>query len=128
VVLVLPTPQIVVFDSRTTNSGVGASSITNSGVGAFSSAVAGVMASFVDTVAQAVQSAKGSPKAEYRNGKVNVRMPIDLRASGMQKLLEMGFYDRAVNERLLIKHNNDVTRCVVDLIAIGDNQWHQTRH
>lgn len=47
--------------------------------GGISGVLVGAMATLVDTVANVVQSAKGSPKAEYHNGMVEVKIPVSNR-------------------------------------------------
>ena len=48
--------------------------------------------------------------------------------SPMDQLIEMGFGDRARNQQLLEKHNDDVSRSVQELIQEEDNEWHNNRH
>ena len=46
----------------------------------------------------------------------------------MEQLHEMGFCDRQLNERLLRKHNMDVSKVVVELLRVNDNDWSAARH
>jgi next-to-BRCA1 protein 1 len=41
----------------------------------------------------------------------------------MSKLLAMGFGNRALNERLLTRHNQNLDQVVNDLIERLDNNW-----
>ena len=46
----------------------------------------------------------------------------------MTTLLEMGFADRALNERLLRQHDDSVEAVVQELLALADNDWAANRH
>jgi next-to-BRCA1 protein 1 len=46
----------------------------------------------------------------------------------MKQLNEMGFCDRQLNERLLRKHNMDVSKVVTELLHENDNDWSVVRH
>ncbi|XP_030829719.1 next to BRCA1 gene 1 protein [Strongylocentrotus purpuratus] len=48
--------------------------------------------------------------------------------SSMDQLIEMGFGDRTKNQQLLEKHNDDVSKCVQDLLQAEDNDWTDNRH
>ncbi|XP_072047079.1 LOW QUALITY PROTEIN: next to BRCA1 gene 1 protein-like [Amphiura filiformis] len=50
--------------------------------------------------------------------------PASSQASPMDQLIEMGFGNRQQNQSLLEKHNDDVSRCVQELLHEGDNDWH----
>ena len=57
--------------------------------------------------------------------------PADARRSDvdtMTQLLEMGFADRVLNQRLLSKHDNDLEKVVPELLSLADNDWHANRH
>ena len=54
--------------------------------------------------------------------------PAPSQASPMDQLIEMGFGNREKNQALLDKHNDDVSRCVQELLHEGDNDWHSGRH
>ncbi|KAM3922816.1 next to BRCA1 gene 1 protein isoform 3-T3 [Leptodactylus fuscus] len=43
-------------------------------------------------------------------------------------LLEMGFCDRQLNQRLLRKHNYNLMDVVTELIQINDNDWYSARY
>lgn len=49
-------------------------------------------------------------------------------ASPMDQLVDMGFADRQRNQGLLEKHNDNVSRCVQELLHEGHNDWHSGRH
>ena len=53
--------------------------------------------------------------------------PDDMR-SLMKQLSEMGFCDRQLNEKLLKKHNMDVSKVVTELLHENDNNWSAERH
>ncbi|XP_053555563.1 next to BRCA1 gene 1 protein isoform X2 [Bombina bombina] len=46
----------------------------------------------------------------------------------MAILLEMGFCDRQLNQRLLRKHNYNLMDVVTELIQINDNDWYSARY
>ncbi|XP_056403816.1 next to BRCA1 gene 1 protein isoform X2 [Hyla sarda] len=46
----------------------------------------------------------------------------------MAILLEMGFCDRPLNQRLLRKHNYNLMDVVTELIHINDNDWYSARY
>ncbi|XP_069809446.1 next to BRCA1 gene 1 protein [Dendropsophus ebraccatus] len=46
----------------------------------------------------------------------------------MAILLEMGFCDRSLNQRLLRKHNYNLMDVVTELIHINDNDWYSARY
>lgn len=46
----------------------------------------------------------------------------------MAILLEMGFCDRQLNQRLLRKHNYNLMDVVTELIHINDNDWYSARY
>lgn len=46
----------------------------------------------------------------------------------LECLMEMGFCDRKLNERLLKKHNNNVALVVNELLSLTDNEWSARRH
>ena len=81
----------------------------------------------VDTVSHVVTTTT-PPVAETSTageGLVNILTCAD----GMQQLFGMGFFDRAVNEALLTKYNNDVSLCTGELLsAVNSSHWYQTRH
>lgn len=57
------------------------------------------------------------------------RPPMEVKmGSEMQHLIEMGFCDRTLNERLLKKYNNDVSKVVTELVHESDNDWSAGRH
>ncbi|XP_065656368.1 uncharacterized protein LOC100206706 isoform X4 [Hydra vulgaris] len=45
----------------------------------------------------------------------------------MQQLLNMGFFDRKLNQTLLTKHLNNVGACIDELLKYNDNNWNM-RH
>ncbi len=53
--------------------------------------------------------------------------PDDIRPL-MNQLHEMGFCDRQLNEKLLKKHNMDVSGVVTELLHENDNDWSFVRH
>uniref|UniRef100_A0A671P4Y3 Next to BRCA1 gene 1 protein-like n=1 Tax=Sinocyclocheilus anshuiensis TaxID=1608454 RepID=A0A671P4Y3_9TELE len=46
----------------------------------------------------------------------------------MAVLVEMGFGDRALNQRLLQKHNRNLLDVVNELVQMTDNDWYTTRY
>ena len=46
----------------------------------------------------------------------------------MGQLLEMGFFDRKLNETLLKKYNNNMQSVVDELLHVTGNDWQQDRH
>ncbi|XP_029105021.1 next to BRCA1 gene 1 protein-like isoform X2 [Scleropages formosus] len=46
----------------------------------------------------------------------------------MAVLLEMGFGDRQLNQRLLRKHNHNLLEVVNELVQMADNEWYATRY
>jgi hypothetical protein len=48
--------------------------------------------------------------------------------SNMDKLLSMGFADRALNERLLKKFDNDMDKVVQSLLDNVENDWYEHRY
>ncbi|XP_057303928.1 uncharacterized protein LOC130641227 [Hydractinia symbiolongicarpus] len=113
----------------------------------FGEALTDVMASVVDAAASAASAvgntvgnivslnSKSPPKVQYREGEVEVSMPPPVATpfkdgdkDSMVQLLEMGFFDREMNEKLLKKHKDNVGSCIEELLASNDNAWHQTRH
>ncbi|XP_070569571.1 LOW QUALITY PROTEIN: next to BRCA1 gene 1 protein-like [Ptychodera flava] len=49
-------------------------------------------------------------------------------SSPMDQLIDMGFCNRELNNKLLLKHNNNVERVVQDLLSESENDWHTNRH
>ncbi|KAL4660472.1 next to BRCA1 gene 1 protein [Arapaima gigas] len=49
-------------------------------------------------------------------------------ATMMAVLLEMGFGDRQLNQRLLRKHNHNLLEVVNELVQMTDNEWYATRY
>lgn len=45
----------------------------------------------------------------------------------MKKLISMGFASRAINQRLLEKHNYDLDTVVQKLLEMSDNDWMERR-
>ncbi|XP_039975731.1 next to BRCA1 gene 1 protein isoform X5 [Xiphias gladius] len=56
--------------------------------------------------------------------------PVDSSAQDtmMAVLVEMGFGDRALNQRLLKKHNFNLLDVVNELVQMTDNDWYSTRY
>lgn len=46
----------------------------------------------------------------------------------MAVLVEMGFADRALNQRLLQKHGLNLLDVVNELVHMQDNEWYTTRY
>ena len=46
----------------------------------------------------------------------------------MGKLMEMGFTNRELNNKLLNKHNDDVEKVVQELLSQEDRDWQSRRH
>lgn len=46
----------------------------------------------------------------------------------MAVLVEMGFGDRSLNQRLLKKHSYNLLDVVNDLVQMTDNDWYSTRY
>ncbi|XP_047138006.1 protein PF3D7_1417600 isoform X1 [Hydra vulgaris] len=46
----------------------------------------------------------------------------------MQQLLNMGFFDRKLNQTFLTKHANNVGACIDELLKYNDNNWNNLRH
>lgn len=49
-------------------------------------------------------------------------------ATCLECLMEMGFCDRKLNEKLLSKHNYNVALVVNELLSLTDNEWSSSRH
>ncbi|XP_068751371.1 next to BRCA1 gene 1 protein-like isoform X1 [Montipora capricornis] len=49
-------------------------------------------------------------------------------ATCLDCLMEMGFCDRKLNEKLLRKHNYNVALVVNELLSLTDNEWSSSRH
>jgi len=48
-------------------------------------------------------------------------------ASPMEQLIEMGFADRSLNQRLLTENNNDLQATVTRLLRENNNNWWTSR-
>jgi hypothetical protein len=54
--------------------------------------------------------------------------PLSAEDKAMNTLISMGFGDRALNKRLLVKYNNNLERAVAELLEASDNDWAARRH
>jgi len=100
----------------------------------FSGVLTDVIGSVVDAAASAAtamgvaNSARTtSPQAHYNSAGV-VTITPSMEVDSMKQLFDMGFYDRSVNITLLRKYDNDVSKCVNELVNTNDSSWYQTRH
>lgn len=59
-----------------------------------------------------------------------VQPPVDASTQDtmMAVLVEMGFGDRSLNQRLLKKHNYNLLDVVNELVQMTDNDWYSTRY
>lgn len=59
-----------------------------------------------------------------------VQPPLDASTQDtmMAVLVEMGFGDRSLNQRLLKKHNYNLLDVVNELVQMTDNDWYSTRY
>lgn len=64
------------------------------------------------------------------SGVVVVQPPVDASTQDtmMAVLVEMGFGDRPLNQRLLKKHNYNLLDVVNELVQMTDNDWYSTRY
>uniref|UniRef100_W5N2W4 NBR1 autophagy cargo receptor b n=1 Tax=Lepisosteus oculatus TaxID=7918 RepID=W5N2W4_LEPOC len=70
-------------------------------------------------------------KALFTGQPVPAQPPADSasqQAAMMEVLLEMGFGDRQLNQRLLKKHNYNLLDVVNELVQMTDNDWYSTRY
>ncbi|XP_054751943.2 next to BRCA1 gene 1 protein-like [Lytechinus pictus] len=80
-------------------------------------------------VRQAFDTAASSVNALLRPQPIPMPAPYEPPSlSPMDQLIEMGFGNRTKNQELLEKHNDDVSRCVQDLLQAEENNWSDTRH
>uniref|UniRef100_A0A669F215 NBR1 autophagy cargo receptor b n=1 Tax=Oreochromis niloticus TaxID=8128 RepID=A0A669F215_ORENI len=63
-------------------------------------------------------------------GQVTAQPPVDASTQDtmMAVLVEMGFADRPLNQRLLKKHNYSLLDVVNELVQMTDNDWYSTRY
>ena len=61
---------------------------------------------------------------------VPVQPPVDVSTQDtmMAVLVEMGFGDRSLNQRLLNKYNYNLLDVVNELVQMTDNDWYSTRY
>lgn len=61
---------------------------------------------------------------------VSLQPPVDASTQDtmMAVLVEMGFGDRPLNQRLLKKHNYNLLDVVNELVQLTDNDWYSTRY
>lgn len=61
---------------------------------------------------------------------VNLQPPADASTQDtmMAVLVEMGFGDRPLNQRLLNKYNYNLLDVVNELVQMTDNDWYSTRY
>ncbi|XP_037112442.1 next to BRCA1 gene 1 protein isoform X1 [Syngnathus acus] len=82
-----------------------------------------------DLVKGALSVAASAYKALF-TGQGPTQPPLDesTQETMMAVLVEMGFGDRALNQRLLKKHNYNLLDVVNELIQLTDNDWYSTRY
>lgn len=71
-----------------------------------------------NSVAQ-ITNAIGSLGSIYQN--------TNVADTNMKTLISMGFANRALNSKLLKKHENDMDKVLQELLEKNDNNWHQHR-
>lgn len=61
---------------------------------------------------------------------VSLQPPVDASTQDtmMAVLVEMGFGDRPLNQRLLNKYNYNLLDVVNELVQMSDNDWYSTRY
>ncbi|MBN3308681.1 NBR1 protein, partial [Amia calva] len=79
----------------------------------------------------ALSVAASAYKALFTGQPVPAQPPVDSanqQATMMAVLLEMGFGDRQLNQRLLKKHNYNLLDVVNELVQLTDNDWYSARY
>ncbi|XP_019714196.1 next to BRCA1 gene 1 protein isoform X1 [Hippocampus comes] len=82
-----------------------------------------------DLVKGALSVAASAYKALF-TGQGPTQPPVDesTQETMMAVLVEMGFGDRPLNQRLLKKHNYNLLDVVNELVQLTDNDWYSTRY
>lgn len=78
----------------------------------------------------ALSVAASAYKALFTGQTGSEKLPEDAASHDamMAVLVEMGFGDRALNQRLLQKHNRNLLDVVNELVQMTDNNWYTTRY
>lgn len=78
----------------------------------------------------ALSVAASAYKALFTGQPGPVQPPVDgaTQDTMMGVLVEMGFGDRPLNQRLLKKHNYNLLDVVNELVQMTDNDWYSTRY
>ncbi|KAK7167810.1 hypothetical protein R3I94_002016 [Phoxinus phoxinus] len=78
----------------------------------------------------ALSVAASAYKALFTGQAGSEKLPEDAASHDamMAVLVEMGFGDRALNQRLLQKHNRNLLDVVNELVQMTDNDWYTTRY
>ncbi|MGH0168315.1 UNVERIFIED_CONTAM: hypothetical protein FKN15_054172 [Acipenser sinensis] len=79
----------------------------------------------------ALSVAASAYKAFFTGQPVQPQQPVDSvnqNTTMMDVLVEMGFGDRQLNQRLLKKHNCNMIDVVNELVQMSDNDWYSTRY
>ncbi|XP_042579508.1 next to BRCA1 gene 1 protein-like isoform X1 [Cyprinus carpio] len=78
----------------------------------------------------ALSVAASAYKALFTGQTGSEKLPEDAASHDamMAVLVEMGFGDRALNQRLLQKHNRNLLDVVNELVQMTDNDWYTTRY
>ncbi|XP_010898086.2 next to BRCA1 gene 1 protein isoform X2 [Esox lucius] len=78
----------------------------------------------------ALSVAASAYKALFTGQPGSVQPPVDgaTQDTMMAVLVEMGFGDRPLNQRLLKKHNYNLLDVVNELVQMTDNDWYSTRY
>ncbi|XP_051988365.1 next to BRCA1 gene 1 protein [Xyrauchen texanus] len=78
----------------------------------------------------ALSVAASAYKALFTGQTGSEKLPEDAASQDamMAVLVEMGFGDRALNQRLLQKHNRNLLDVVNELVQMTDNDWYTTRY
>ncbi|KAH3749462.1 hypothetical protein DPMN_183960 [Dreissena polymorpha] len=77
-------------------------------------------------------------KPEYKPPKLECKPPEENQAAApknqwtsptadrpMARLMEMGFFDTALNQRLLVKFDNNIQKVVQELLTLKNKDWSQ---
>lgn len=81
----------------------------------------------IETSPQA--SAAISPRPFFFTNKSDARSLLHKEPTNdMEKLIDLGFADRALNEKLLKKHDGDLNKVIQSILDIAENNWHESRY
>ena len=68
------------------------------------------------------------PREQWTPPENDEVIPQEQGQNPMAILIEMGFADRTLNQRLLDENENDVEMVIQLLLQQNDNEWHANRH